>query len=49
MRALVLLLSLVALVAFIGCGDTDPISSTGDQTFAAPAAKLTVSQNIVGG
>ncbi len=49
MRALVLLFSLVALAAFTGCGDTDPISSTGDQTFAVPAAKLTVSQNIAGG
>ena len=49
MRVLVLLLSLVGVAAFTGCGDTDPISSTGDQTFAAPAAKLTVSQNIAGG
>ena len=48
MGPLTLLLG-ITLLAFTGCGDTDPVSSTGEQTLSAPSAKLTISRSIAGG
>lgn len=49
MRALGLLLSAIAIMAFVGCGDEDPVSSVPEEELSIPAAKLTVSRTIAGG
>jgi len=49
MRYVGLLLSVVALLAFVSCGDQDPVSSVSEEGLAAPAGKLTVSANKAGG
>ena len=48
MRYVSLLLGIVAMLAFIGCGD-DPVSSAPEEGIASPSAKLTISSNKAGG
>ena len=49
MRYVGLLLCLIAVLAFVGCGDRDPVSSTPAEEIAAPAGKLTMSATKAGG
>ena len=49
MRALGFLLSAIAIMAFVGCGDEDPVSSIPEEGLSTPAAKLTISRTIAGG
>lgn len=46
MRYIGLLLGIIAMLAFVGCGDEAPVSATSDE---APATKLTVSAIKAGG
>jgi len=40
---------LMAVLAFIGCSDEDPVSSGSNEGIRAPAGKLTVSRTKAGG
>ena len=48
MRYVSLLLGIVVMLAFIGCGD-DPVSSGKDEAIGTPSAKLTMSSTKAGG
>ena len=48
MRYVGLLLGVIAVLAFVGCGDRDPVSSVSEDGIA-PAGKLTVSASKAGG
>jgi steroid delta-isomerase-like uncharacterized protein len=49
MRLAGLFLSVVALLAFVSCGDQDPVSSVSEEGVTAPAGKLTISATKAGG
>lgn len=49
MRYIGICISVIALWAFVGCGEEDPVSSTGTDAIGAPAGKLVVSANKAGG
>ena len=49
MRYVGLLLGIIAILAFIGCGDNVPVSSVPEEGIAAPAGKITMSDITVVG
>ena len=49
MRYVAVLIGLIAMLAFVGCGDDDPVSSVSEEGIAAPAGKLTISGDKAGG
>ena len=49
MKLFTLLVGSITLLAFIGCGDGDPVSSQSEEGIAKPAGKLTISATKAGG
>lgn len=49
MRYVAVLFGLIAMLAFVGCGDDDPVSSVSQEGINAPAGKLTISGAKAGG
>ena len=49
MRYAAVLIGLIAVLVFVGCGDKDPVSSVSEEGINAPAGKLTVSATKAGG
>lgn len=49
MRYFSLFFCIISMLAFVGCGDDDPMSSVSEQGITAPAGKLTVSATRAGG
>ena len=49
MRYAAVLFGLIAILAFVGCSDDDPVSSVSEEGIAAPAGKLVASATKAGG
>jgi steroid delta-isomerase-like uncharacterized protein len=49
MRYAAVLIGLIAVLAFIGCGDDDPVSSVSEEGINEPAGKLVISGTKAGG
>ena len=49
MRYAAVLIGLIAVLAFVGCGDDDPVSSVSEEGINAPAGKLVASVTQAGG
>ena len=49
MRYAAVFLGLIAVLAFVGCGDDDPVSSMSEEGINAPAGKLVMSATKAGG
>ena len=49
MRYVAVLFGLIAMLAFVGCGDDDPVSSISQEEINSPAGKLVMSATKAGG